>query len=95
MFYNFPVLSGVYCTTQKGMENQAFLSWCAAALLYPLNTLKVQSQVSASDLSLVNLLKEEHRLTIRNGYRGVVPYLAINALVGWTLRPLFSQDKLE
>jgi hypothetical protein len=27
-------------------------------------------------------------------YRGVIPYLLLNILVGYSLRPLFSQSKL-
>jgi hypothetical protein len=32
---------------------------------------------------------------LRTGlYRGVVPFILLNAVLGWTLRPLFSDDKL-
>jgi hypothetical protein len=62
-----------------------------AAFLYPLNTLRVRDQVSASVISSMNsnTSKITHSL-----YRGVVPYLLLNILVGYSLRPLFSEEKL-
>lgn len=85
--YNAPVLSGIYCTTQTGCELQAAASWALAALLYPINTLKVRAQVSASGISSIN--NNTSSIT-HSGYRGVVPYLLLNILVGYSLRPLFS-----
>jgi len=90
MLYNLPVLSGIFHTSQVGSENEAMLSWAVAALLYPINTNKVCQQVSASPLSSMDMTS-----TVRQGYRGVVPYLLINALVGYSLRPLFSKEKLQ
>jgi hypothetical protein len=89
--YNLPVLSGIYCTTQTDMQTQAWLSWAAAAILYPINTLKVRAQLSASPLSTITL---NTGVVVHSSYRGVVPYILINALVGYSLRPLFSQSKL-
>lgn len=89
--YNVPVLSGIYCTTQEGCETQAWASWAVAAALYPLNTLKVRSQVSASTISTIN---SKTSFITHSSYRGVVPYILLNALVGYSLKPLFSQAKL-
>lgn len=90
--YNVPVLSGIYCTTQTGKELEATLSWAMAALLYPLNTMKVRAQVSTSLLSSTN--SNTSKIT-HSSYRGVVPFLLLNILVGYSLRPLFSQEKLS
>ena len=86
--YNVPVLSGLYCTTQTGKELEATLSWALAALLYPMNTFKVRAQVSASGISSVNSKTSVIR---RDAYRGVVPYVLLNMVVGYSLKPLFSQ----
>jgi len=84
-------LSGLYCTTQTGRELEATLSWAVAALFYPLNTLKVRAQVSASAISSIN---NSTSIIKHSSYRGVVPYLLLNILVGYSLRPLFSEEKL-
>ncbi len=89
--YNLPVLSGIYCTTQTGLETQALLSWAAAAALYPLSTMKVRAQVSGTPLSTIT---PSTGPVFRSAYRGVVPYILLNALVGYSLRPLFSKAKL-
>jgi hypothetical protein len=89
--YNIPVLSGIYCTTQTDLELQAWISWAAAAVLYPLNTMKVRAQVSATSISTVNSATGP---IFHSAYRGVVPFILLNALVGYSLRPLFSQSKL-
>lgn len=89
--YNLPVLSGIYCTTQTDMQTQAWLSWAAAAILYPINTLKVRAQVSGTPLSTIT---PNTGAIFHSAYRGVVPFILINALVGYSLRPLFSQSKL-
>jgi len=84
-------LSGLYCTTQTGRELEAALSWGVAALFYPLNTLRVRAQVSASGISSIN----SNTSTINHSsYRGVVGYLLLNILVGYSLRPLFSEEKV-
>jgi hypothetical protein len=89
--YNVPVLSAIYCTTQTDLETQAWVSWAAAAFLYPLNTLKVRSQVSASSISTISATTGP---VFHSAYRGVLPFLLLNALVGYSLRPLFSSAKL-
>lgn len=89
--YNVPVLSAVYCTTQNDLEVQAWASWLAAAVLYPLNTFKVRAQVSASSISTVTASTGS---VFHSAYRGVVPFLLLNALVGYSLRPLLSKSKL-
>ena len=86
--YNLPVLSGIYCTTQVGMETQALISWALAFALFPLNTHKVRSQVEGSVLSSVN---ERTSVISHSSYRGAVTYILLNALIGYTLRPLFSE----
>lgn len=92
LIYNLPVISGLYCSTQTGLENQAWLSWAAAFVLYPLNTLKVRGQVSASSISTIN---SNTGFISHSAYRGVVPFILLNILVGYSLRPLFNQEKLD
>jgi hypothetical protein len=89
--YNIPVLSGIYCTTQTDLEFQAWISWIAAAVLYPINTMKVRAQVSATSISTITHTTGP---VFHSAYRGVVPFILLNALVGYSLRPLFSKDKL-
>ena len=89
--YNFPLLSGYYCTTQVGYENYALLSWIAAFVLYPLNTMKVRSQLTASTLTTVNA---KTGFVFSAAWRGALPFVLLNALVGYSLRPLFSGEKL-
>jgi hypothetical protein len=84
LIYNLPVLSGVYWTTQVGKEKEALASWVVAALLFPINTNKVRNQLSISTIS-------EAGTVLTSGYRGVVPFIALNILLGWSLRPLFSE----
>lgn len=81
----------MYCTTQEGWEVQALLAWAAALALYPINTQKVRAQVSASILSTIN---SKTSSVIQSGYHGALTYIALNALIGYSLRPLFSQEKL-
>mgnify|MGYP000908233713 FL=1 len=90
--FNLPVLSGIYSTTQEGSEVQAALSWAVAALLFPLNTQKVRAQVSASSLSTINA---NTSAISHSSFRGVVPFLLLNILIGYSLRPLLSQAKLD
>ena len=92
LLYNFPVLSGFYCTTQVGYEIPALLSWAAAYLLYPLNTQKVRSQVAGSNLSTINANTGS---ILSASYRGALPFVLLNALIGYSLRPLLSSGKLE
>lgn len=94
MAFNLPVLSAVYCTTQTGRETEAMMSWIATALLYPLNVYKVSLQVAASELSTLKIKNPKDSITIRHLYRGFIPFMAMNMAVGWSLRPLFSADKL-
>ena len=89
--YNVPVLSAIYCTTQTNLKTEAWVSWLAAAFLYPLNTMKVRAQVSASSISTVTATTGP---VFHSAYRGVVPFILLNALVGYSLRPLFSSAKL-
>lgn len=89
--YNVPVLSAIYCSTQTDLEAQAWASWLAAAVLYPLNTFKVRAQVSASSISTVT---PSTGAVLHSAYRGVGPFLLLNALVGYSLRPLLSKSKL-
>lgn len=89
--YNIPVLSGIYCTTQTDLQTQAWLSWAVAAFLYPLNTMKVRAQVSATAISTITPTTGP---VFHSAYRGVVPFLLLNALIGYSLKPLFSKAKL-
>ena len=93
MVYNVPVLSGIYFNSQAGKETEALISWAAAAILYPLNVNKIYYQVAACEISSLPGRKDR-ATTISQGYRGVIPYLLINAAIGWSLRPLFSKEKL-
>lgn len=85
------MLSAVYCSTQHDLEAQAWASWLAAAVLYPLNTFKVRAQVSASSISTVTPATGP---VFHSAYRGVVPFLLLNALVGYSLRPLLGKGRL-
>ena len=87
LVYNLPVLSGIYFTTQVGCEVQALAAWATALALYPLNTFKVRSQVSGS---LISSVSERTGQIGHSSYRGAGTYLLLNALIGYTLRPLFS-----
>jgi len=64
----------------------------AAFLLYPLNTLKVRAQVSASSISSVS---ERTSQISHSSYRGALTYILLNAFIGYSLRPIFSQEKLS
>lgn len=81
----------MYCTTQEGMEVQALFAWAAALVLYPINTQKVRAQVSGSVLSTIN---SKTSPVLQASYRGALTYIALNALIGYSMRPLFSQEKL-
>ena len=71
---------------------ESFAAWAAAAVLYPMNTIKIRTQISGSSISTVNASTGP---VFRSLYRGVVPFILVNALIGYTMRPLFSQAKLE
>jgi hypothetical protein len=92
IIYNLPVLSGIYCTTQVGKELESLACWAAAAILYPLNTYKVRAQLSASPLSSVT---PNSGFVMHSQYRGVVPFILLNSLIGYALRPLLSEAKLS
>ena len=82
----------MYLTTQSDNGSLTLLSWLATAALYPISTLKVRSQLMGTEFSF----GKDSSHSIRSGlYRGVLPFLLLNGLLGWTLRPLFSQEKLE
>lgn len=54
--------------------------------------MKVRGQVSASSLSTINA---NTGFISHSAYRGAVPFILLNILVGYSLKPLFSQDKLN
>jgi len=86
--FNIPYLTSMYLTTQGDCGTTALLSWLATAALYPLSTLKVRTQLLPTQFSI----GKDANHSIRTGlYRGVIPFLALNVLLGWTLRPLFSE----
>lgn len=89
--FNIPYLTSLYLTTQGDNGVSTAVSWLATAALYPLNTLKVRTQLLTTDFSV----GKEAGNGLRSGlYRGVVPFILLNAVLGWTLRPLFSSEKL-
>lgn len=90
--YNFPLLTSIYLTAQGTNSVWTTASWLVTAALYPLNTLKVRSQLMDTDFSA---LRKAAPSFGANTYRGVVPYLLLNAVFGWTLRPLYSASRLE
>lgn len=92
LLFNLPVLAGIYCTTQEGYEKESVAAWATAALLYPAHSTKVRKQVAASSLSTVNAKTAP---VVHSTYRGVVPFILLNSLIGYSLRPLFSQAKLK
>lgn len=91
--YNLPVLSGYYCTTQSGYETEALLSWALAFALYPINTQKVRAQVSAA--GKISSINASTSPVLRNSYQGALLYVILNALIGYSMRPLFSKEKVE
>jgi hypothetical protein len=89
--FNIPYLTSLYLTTQGDNGATTAAAWLATAALYPLNTIKVRTQLLTTDYSV----GKEAGNALKTGlYRGVVPFILLNALLGWTLRPLFSSDKL-
>lgn len=77
----------MYLTTQSESGSLTLLSWLATAVLYPLSTLKVRSQLMGTEFTV----GKNSNYSIRTGlYRGVLPFLLLNEFLGWTLRPLFS-----
>lgn len=90
--FNVPYLTSLYLTTQSDSSSTTLLSWLVTAALYPLSTIKVRAQLLPTEFSL----GRDSTVSLRSGlYRGVVPFLLLNGLLGWTLRPLFSQERLE
>lgn len=90
--FNVPYLTSLYLTTQSDVSTTTCLSWLVTAALYPLTTLKVRSQLIPTEFAI----GKESSFSVRSGlYRGVIPFLLLNTLLGWSLRPLFSQAKLE
>lgn len=89
--FNLPYATSLYLSASSNSEASILFSWLVTAALYPLSTLKVRSQLMFTDFAV----EKEITHLFRSGlYRGVVPFLLINAVFGWTLRPLFSQQKL-
>ena len=85
--FNIPYATSLYLTAQGNSDASILLSWLVTAALYPLTTLKVRSQLLVTDFSIC----QEATGSFRYGlYRGLIPFLLINAVFGWTLRPLFS-----
>lgn len=69
------------------------LSWALAFAMYPINTQKVRAQVSAA--SAITSINEHTTPVTRNGYQGALFFVALHALVGYSLRPLFSGEKID
>lgn len=89
--FNLPYLTSLYLTTQGNYDPTTILSWLVTAALYPLSTLKVRNQLFPTQFALNN----KANLSTKAGlYRGVVPFILLNVLLGWSLRPLFSQVRL-
>lgn len=91
--YNVPVLSGYYCTTQAGYEYEALAAWALAFALYPLQSQKVRAQVSAA--SAISSINANTSPVGRGSYQGALLFVALNALIGYSLRPLFAKEKVE
>lgn len=90
--FNLPYLTSLYLTSQGNYDSTAVASWLVTAALYPLSTLKVRNQIFPTQFAI----KNDSNLSAKTGlYRGVVPFILLNVLLGWSLRPLFSQEKLE
>lgn len=94
LIYNLPVVSGLFFSSQKGTETEAFASWVLAGLLFPLNTIKVRTQLANTEMAGTNILNHS-KSSLRQLYRGVVPFLLLNAGVGLTLRGLFNEAKIK
>ncbi len=50
--FNVPYATSLYLTAQGNSEATILLSWLVTAALYPLTTLKVRSQLMATDFSI-------------------------------------------
>ncbi len=92
LIYNLPVLAGYFYSTQEGYELQSVGAWILAALLYPINTMKVREQVAVTPLSTVT---PNTGVILHSFYRGVLPFILLNAFIGYSLRPLFNQARLD
>lgn len=90
--FNIPYLTSLYLTTQGDSASTAALAWLVTAALYPMSTIKVRSQLLGTPFSVGKEPKSSFRAGL---YRGVVPFILLNAALGWTLRPLFSAERLE
>ena len=85
--FNIPYATSLYLTAQGSSDASILLSWFVTAALYPLTILKVKSQLLVTDFSIGKEATGSFKYGI---YRGLIPFLLINAVFGWTLRPLFS-----
>lgn len=90
--FNIPSITAIYYTAKGDNAFMTSLSWLATAVLYPLHTLKVRHQLKGTKYSSTNKITPSFSVSL---YRGVVPYLLLNAFIGWTLRPLYSENKLK
>lgn len=69
------------------MEKESLLVWLLAAITYPLNTLKVRLQLTKTSLTTSEATQS---FVSHSSYRGVVPFVLLNAFIGYSLRPIFS-----
>jgi hypothetical protein len=85
--FNIPSLTSIYLTARGDNNFLTALSWLATATLYPLNVIKARHQMKGTPFASTNKITPSFGASL---YRGVVPYLLLNAFIGWTLRPLYS-----
>ena len=68
-------------------------AWALAFVLYPLQSQKVRAQVSAA--TAISTINANTSPVARSSYQGALLFVALNALIGYSLRPLFSKEKVE
>lgn len=90
--FNIPSLTSIYLTAKGDNNFLTAISWLATAALYPLNALKVRYQMKGTPFASTNKITQSFGAS---SYRGVVPYLLLNAFIGWTLRPLYSDKRIK
>ena len=92
LIFNVPFVSALYSTTQANNQKESLFWWGLTALLYPLNTQRVRAQLEGTAISTVT---ENTGRVFHSNYRGVLPFVILNGLIGYSLRPLFSADKVK
>ena len=79
--FNIPFLWALRTTVDEASTIERVLAWGSVALAYPLLSLKIQSQLNDQSIRSPFLPKL---------YAGLIPFLALNMFVHWSLKHLYS-----